>query len=474
MFEADCAKPPKHYGFPHTLGLRAERGHLAPAVPGAVAGLCAAHDAFGALPLAVVLEPAIAAAQAGVPVTWDLVLALAPVLDAVRAHPPAAALLPRDGRLPAVATQHAPADRLDLSELAGTLRRIARHGAAGFYRGAVAAAIERECVAHGGILTAADLAAYRPRILREEPIRYRDRRVVTCFDQVGYEALGILSCFDVAGAGLGSPEAYHLVAEAMACAFADNVTWYDDPDATRAPVAGLGSTAYAAARARDLSYDRALPRPVAAADPRPFETDGSRPERLAPGPSLARLGGTSQMAAADRHGNVVSLITSLTSSFGSLVLVPGTGVFLNNAMQNFDPRPGFANSVAPGKMPIFGVPTLLAEADDGRCVAVAGSGGYRIAAGVLQTLVNHVDFGLPLQEAIDAPRVHCQGSETFVDARLPAALRARLEELGHDVVVQASDPGLNAFGRVSAVSFDASAGVEAAAGPAWDSAAGAL
>jgi gamma-glutamyltranspeptidase/glutathione hydrolase len=476
MFELDDARPPVHYGFPRTKGLRAEQGHLAVAVPGAVAGLCGAHAAWGELPLAQVLEPAIAAAEAGVPVTWDLLLALAPRLDDVAGLPHAAAFLLRGGRLPAIAAQHTAGDRLDCSDLAATLRRIAQDGAAGFYEGPVAEAIEQEVTANGGVLTAADLASYRPRVLREPPLSYRGRRYVTCFDQVGYEALNILSRFDLGAAGAGSAAAYHLIAEALACAFADSMTWYGDPDHVDAPVAGLASADFAAARAEGLSVERALPRPVAAADPWPFDPAGPRPEQLPwPHASAAGLGGTSQMVAADAHGNVASLITSLTSSFGSLVLVPGTGVFLNNAMQNFDPRAGRANSIAPGKMPIFAVPTLLAVDDHGDAVAAAGSGGYRIAAGVLQAFVNHVDFGLPLQEAIDLPRVHCQGQETFVDARIPAQVRDRLGELGHDVVVQADDPGLNAFARVAAVTWDASTGeLRAAAGPAWASAAGAI
>ena len=476
MFELDDSVAPVHYGFPRTKGLQAEHGHLAAAVPGAVAGLCAAHAASGVLPLAQVLEPAIAAAEAGVEVTWDLLLALAPRLDEVSALPHAAAFLLRDGRLPVVAGQHSAADRLDCSDLAATLRLIARDGADGLHAGPVAAAIEREVTEHGGILTAADLAAYRPRVLREPPLAYRGHRYVTCFDQVGYEALNILSCFDLGRAAAGSATAYHLVAEALACAFADSMTWCGDPEFEDAPVAGLADPGFGAARAAGLSYERALPRPVAAADPRPFDPAGPHPGSLPwPEPSAAGLGGTSQMVAADADGNVASLITSLTSSFGSLVLVPGTGVFLNNAMQNFDPRPGRANSIAPGKMPIFAVPTLVAVGDDSGSFAAAGSGGYRIAAGVLQTFVNRVDFGVPLQAAIDLPRVHCQGQETFVDARIPREVRERLAEIGHEVVVQADEPGLNAFARVAAVARDAVTGeLTAAAGPSWASAAGAI
>ncbi|MBL8700755.1 MAG: gamma-glutamyltransferase [Alphaproteobacteria bacterium] len=472
MFAIDETKPLKYYGFPHTVGMKAERGHLAPAVPGAVAGMCEAHARFGRLPLARVLEPAIAAAETGVPVTWSLLLVIAPLLDEIRSLPHTAAFLLRDGKLPRIAGQISDGDRLDCRELAATLRLIAAKGAAGFHDGPVAAAIERECKAHGGILTAADLAAYKPRWLRERPLAYRDHRYITCFDQVGYEALNILARFDLRAQGRDAVATRHLMAEAQACAFADSMTHYGDPDFERSPVAGLASPGFAEERARAIRLERALPRPVGAADPWPYDRQGPAPERLPPGPSSAKIDGTSQMVAVDEEGNVASLITSLTSGFGSLVQVPGTGVFLNNSMQNFDPRPGFANSIKPGKMPIFAAPALVSATDDGRLFAAAGSGGYRIVSGVLHAFVHHVDFDDAPQAAIDRPRVHCQGQETYIDARLPAAIGERLAELGHKVIVQREDPGLNPFGRVCAVAIDARGGFAAGAGPSWGAAAG--
>jgi gamma-glutamyltranspeptidase / glutathione hydrolase len=144
-------------------------------------------------------------------------------------------------------------------------------------------------------------------------------------------------------------------------------------------------------------------------------------------------------------------------------------------MGNFDPRPGRPNSIAPGKMPIFAVPTLLAL-EDGRAVfAAAGAGGYRITAGVLHALIHWRDFGLPLAAAIGAPRVHCQGKETYVDARIDPDIHIALMALGHRVVSQADDPGLNAFARVSAVSLDPAGNqLHAASGPPWHGAAGGL
>ncbi|MBL8055282.1 MAG: gamma-glutamyltransferase [Anaerolineales bacterium] len=472
MFELDLTAPPQYYGHPHTVGRRAERGFLAPAVPGAVAGLCAAHAQFGALPLAQVLEPAIEIAAAGLPVDWRLALTIGECLGDLAELPDSAAILAPGGRPPSYASPWSTGERLDFSALAGTLRRIAQHGAAGFYSGPVAEAIGRYVAAHGGILSAADLAAYRPKLLREQPARYRGYDYITAFDPVSYEVLNILECFDLPAYGPDSVEYRHLMAEACGHAFADNMQHYGDPDFVRSPAAGLSSRAFGAARAAGLRLDRAAPRPLRAADPWPYDDPAGAPEKLPEQPSLGGVHGTTQMAAADRAGNLVTICTSLTSAFGSKVYVPEAGVFLNNGMQNFDPRPEQPNGIQPGKMPIFGVP-VLAVAKDGQAVfGDCGSGGYRILSGTLHAAVNALDFGMSAQAAVDAPRVYCQGEETFVDARLPAEVQARLTELGHQVVPQLDNPGATHFGRVAAIQIDPrTRQLRAGCGPAWVTAA---
>jgi gamma-glutamyltranspeptidase/glutathione hydrolase len=264
------------------------------------------------------------------------------------------------------------------------------------------------------------------------------------------------------------------MAEALGHAFVDSMVHYGDPDFTRSPVQGLASRAFAAERAAGIRLDRAAPRPIVAGDPWPFES-AAAPELIGTAPSVGGVTGTSQMAAADREGTLATLITSLTSSFGSLILVPGPGVFLNNAMQNFDPRPEQANCIAPGKMPIFAVPSIVAAKDGRALFGACGSGGYRITTGVLHPMVHVLDFGMDLQAAIDAPRVHCQGDESFVDARIPEAVQERLRALGHRVVPQAEDPGSTPFGRVNAVRIDPATGLlHAGSGPAWSTAAAGL
>lgn len=473
MFAIDHAKPMKYYGFPYTVGMKAEQGPLAPAVPGAVAGLCDAHSQLGRLPLAAVLEPAIAEAKAGIAVTWQMQLVISERLAAIQALPETAAWLLRDNMPPKAEGQLGGGDRLDATDLARTLSRIAAEGARGFYAGPTAAAIELACVNMGGILTAADLEAYRTRILEEKPGRYRGLTYSTAFDQVTYEALNILGTFDLARLGRDSVAFRHLVAEAVACGFVDSMAHYGDPDFEKSPVDGLASAAFGQARAGQLRLDRALPRPILAADPWPHDNAAERPKHLPGAPAMAKLAGTSQMAAADDEGNVVALITSLTSGFGSLMLVPGTGIILNNSMQNFDPRPDQPNCIRPGKMPIFAAPALVAERDGRAVFAGCGSGGYRITTGVLHAFLHTTDFGMSPQAAVDAPRVHCQGQETFVDARIPHDVREGLAALGHKIVVQGESPGLNAFGRVNAITVESDGTMRAGTGPAWSTAAAA-
>jgi len=475
MFEIDEARGLKYYETPYTRGLKAERGPLAVGVPGAVAGLYWAQRKLGKLPWAAVLQPAIALAKSGLDVTWSLVLKLAENLEAIREMPALAAMFLPGGRLPRAPGQIEPGERLAMDELAATLARIAAEGPAGFYSGPVADAIAAAVQTAGGVFSREDLEKYRPRIVREKPRRYRGLDYITGCDPVGYEALNILEHFDLAALRAESLEFRHLVAEALAAAFVDNIAHYGDPDFIGdGPAAALSGLALGARRAAMLSPDRALARPVAAIDPGLGES-AEIDARLADEPWPPKLAGTTQMTAADAEGNMVSLCTSVSASFGSLVAVPATGIILNNGMGNFDPRPGRPNSIAPGKMPIFAVPVLVAL-ESGRAVfAAAGAGGYRITTGVLHALIHWRDFRMSLADAIAAPRVHCQGKDTYVDARIEPGVRDALAALGHRVVVQADDPGLNAFSRVSAVSLDPASGpLLAASGPPWHGAAGGL
>ena len=404
-------QPLDGHDWPSVAGDRNSVGGSAVAVPGAVPGLWAAHQRSGRLPWAQLLEPAIELAEIGLEVTWVVQIEIANRFDEIAARPALAAILLPDGRIPRSRTADGPGERLQQTALAHTLRAIAADGPAALHRGHTAEAIARAVAADGGIVTADDLTRYVPVTVDETPAVYRDLQYVTCRDTVGYEALGILAHFDLAGAGPGSAASLHLLAEAMGHAFADGATYADDPELAAEPIAELGQAPFAAIRAAAIRGDYAAPRPIIATAPWLAPGHATRAQ------SAGGVHGTTQVVAADRDGNLAALITTIGADFGSLVAVPETGVILNNSMVNYDPRPGRSNSIAPGKMPFFAVPAIVAARDGRAAFAAAGSGGYPILAGVIATTVGVVDHRLGVQEAIDMPRVHSQGNRTFVDSR---------------------------------------------------------
>ena len=469
MFEVD-KQSVTYYGHPFTKGRKADFGALAPSVPGAIAGFCLAQQLFGRLPLQRVLAPAIEAAEGGgLAFTFADKLAISDRLTNGGFLPETGAVLLPRGGLPLLARQAGGPDRIDTAALAKTLKLVAEKGPAAFYSGALAQALGRYMRSVGGLLSAEDLAAYRPRVLLEQPARYRGIDYISCFDQVAYEALNILEHYDLKGYGADSFEFRHLFAEALGIAFTDSMAHYGDPDFVKAPVDGLASKAFAAARRKLIRLSKALPRPIEAGDPWPYDAKGPAPEVVTDPVSLARRDGTSQAAAADREGNLASCCISVGSAWGSVVYVPELGCFLNNAMQNYDPRPGLPNSIAPGKMPIFAAPAIVAARRGRPLFAGSGSGGYRIETAVLHAFLNMVDHGMKAQAAVDHPRVHCQGQETVVDARIPAAVRAKLAKAGHRVTVEGEVPGNWPFGRVCTVAVAARRKLlSGAAGPNWN------
>ena len=462
MFEIDESRPLKYYETPWTRGMKGEKGHLAAGVPGAVSALWEAHSRWGRLDWASVLEPAVGLAGRGLVVAWNQLLHVCEVHALLRRYPPLHEHLCPGGELPRIGGQFGGATVLDLSELARTLSLIARDGPSAFYEGETARLIEKEVAAGGGIMTAEDLAAYRPKIHVEEPLRFKGFDCITCFCPTSMEFLNLLETFDIRAMGAECATTHHVMAECMLTAFTDTIRWYGDPDFEGGAGAILGSAGFARRRAGAISLERAMPRPPepVSAEELSVGDDG--------GPSWPpRLGGTTQVAVADSSGNMAAVCISLSDAHGSLVYCPGTGVVLNNGMQNFDPRPGRPNSIKPGKMPIFAAPVLLAMQGSEPVFAAAGSGGYRILTGVMHTFVNWAVHGMSLADAIGAPRVHCQSRETFVDERLPETVRKELAAMGHDVREQRDIPGLNAFARVAAVTRDPGGGLAGGAWPAW-------
>lgn len=383
-------------------------GVLAAGTPGQLAALELAVRKFGRLPYAAAFEGAILLADTGFVVDMRYERALKGSAELLGRFEGARAVFFRDdGR-------HLQfGDRLVQTDLAATLRRVQSEGNAAFYSGAIPDAVERYMRANGGVLSAADFAAYQP-IVRE-PLRgsYLGYDVLSMPPPSSggvhvLQILNLLEPFNLTQLGAGSSDALHLIAEAMQIAFADRAEFLGDPDFVHVPVSGLISKAYANQRRTliDRLEHRHLDSP---GNPVEFDRD------LPANPDGKH---TTHFCVVDSFGNAVSVTATINTPFGSGVIVPGTGFLLNNEMDDFVTWPGrpnyfglvgnAANEVEPGKRPLSSMaPTMLVK--DGRPFLVIGSmGGPRIITSVVLTVLNILQFGMTAQEAVDFPRIHQQ------------------------------------------------------------------
>jgi gamma-glutamyltranspeptidase/glutathione hydrolase len=421
-------------------------GPLAVATPGMLAGLALALERYGTKSLAEVMAPAIALAADGFPIS----LRHARVLEAWKAmglagrFPETAAI-----QLPPAGVPIAPGWKLVQPELAATLRKIARVGPAEFYKGSLAGAIAAEMQRRGGVLTESDLAGYTPVV--RPPLRghYRGFEVISFPPPSSggvalIEMLNILEGFELRPLGAGSSASIHRIAESMKLAFADRAAYLGDPDFVAVPTEQLIAKDYAAKlRAQILPsrWRRA-----------PWTWGEDEVAIHVPGPGLGEIplshGGTTHFSVTDAAGNAVATTQTVNLLFGSGITVPGTGIVLNDEMDDFSVAPNQpnafglvdvngTNAVAPGKRPLSSMtPTLVLE--NGKVRIVAGSpGGPRIITTVLLALLNVIDFGLDPSEAIAAPRFHHQWvpDELSIEAGIPADVQDGLRRRGHAVKV---------------------------------------
>ena len=407
-------------------------GPLAAGVPGSVAGLAEVHRKYGSLPWADLLAPAVALAADGFVVSDALARSLRNARKLLERFPESRRVLLKDGAL------WAPGDRLVQPELATTLRAIARDGAAGFYRGPVADLLVAEMQRTGGLITKADLEAYRPEERAPVTGTYRGHEIVSMppISSGGVallQALNILEAWPIGEHGHNSSTTMHLVAEATRRVYADRSEWLGDPAFFTVPVTGLTSKKYAAQLRATIDPARATPSSrVKPGQPTAFESDQ-----------------TTHYSVIDASGMAVSTTTTINGGYGNGQMVPGAGFLLNNEMDDFSAKPGVpnmfgvtggkANEVAPGKRMLSSMtPTIVVK--DGKPLLIVGSpGGSRIITTVLQVIMNVIDHGMDVQEAVDAPRFHHQWlpDEIRIERRgFPLDVVRNLEQMGHKVTVQ--------------------------------------
>jgi gamma-glutamyltranspeptidase/glutathione hydrolase len=404
-------------------------GYLAAGVPGTVSGLEAARAKYGTLPRETLIAPAIALAQQGFILTQGDVDILESATAEFQRQPNVAAVFLHHG------AALEPGDRLVQPDLAATLRAISAGGADAFYRGPIAAAVVAAAKDHGGILTLEDFAAYT--VTESAPIAclYRGYTIVSAPPPSSggttlCEMLEILQGFPLKALGFHSARAVHFMTEAMRYAYRDRNLYLGDPAFVSNPVARLISAENAAAIRAHIAPQRATP--------------------------SASLGGidaahenatTTHYSVVDAAGNAVSVTYTINDDFGAKVIAGTTGFFLNDEMDDFAVKPGAANmfglvqgnanAIAPGKRPLSSMtPTIVLK--DGAPLLVVGSpGGSRIITTVLEVIVNVLDYGLPLQQAVDAARIHHQWLPDTL-AGEPSALSAdtahALTRMGYHLV----------------------------------------
>ncbi len=397
-------------------------------VPGNLAAWCEMLTRFGALDLETVTAPAIRHAEHGFRVTGYLAECLAEAAGDLARFPASRRVFLPGG------TPLGRGELLVQADYADTLRVVAAGGPPMLYGGALGGRITEHMAREGGLITLADLLRYRT--VERAPVRgtYRGFDVAGCPPPTGggihlIQILNILEGYDVAGLGFGTVDGIHLLAEALKIAFADRAAATGDPAFVGVPVARLIAKEYAVSRRSEIDMAKA----------------GA--------PAAGVVAGsphTTHVTVADAEGNVVAATQTINSLFGSRAMVPGTGMLLNNTMALFDPHPGHVLSIEPGKrMTSSMAPTILLR--DGRPVLALGlPGGMRIFASVLQAVVNVVDHGMSLQEAVEAPRVWTQGQELEVEASVGDDVRAGLAARGHHVV-----PVAHVAGGMGAIAFEA-------------------
>ncbi len=358
-------------------------GPLSFAIPSSTAGYAFMHQRWGKLPLAEVIAPAIVLAKRGLPADWYTTIKVAASASVLRLYPDSARIYLPDG-LPPIAPYQGTPGFFRLGRLADTLERLGRAGLRDFYEGEIAHSIATDVKAMDGVLSLDDLRGCQARLRAATEVNWRGRTLqLTGGLTAAPTLMRVLERMVEAPYGAApTPEWYGALARAMKAAYTERL-------------AGLGDV----------------------------ESKGETC--------------TTHLTVCDAEGTMVAITTTLLSSMGSRVVLPGSGVLLNNGVMWFDPRPGQPNSIAPGKRPLTNMlPVIVAE--DGRpWIAAGASGGRRILAAVLQTLTYTADFGMPVTEAQHHPRIDVSGPEgVSVDRRMPAAVIEALQADGPVEVVE--------------------------------------
>jgi gamma-glutamyltranspeptidase/glutathione hydrolase len=410
-------------------------GYLAPGVPGTVRGLALAHKRFGKLAWKDVVMPAVELAEKGFPLSSSLARSLNREVSGAMAKYPASVKAygkPAGGEWVA-------GDTIKLPDLSRTLHAIATKGPNAFYTGWIADSIAASMAANGGIITKKDLAAYQAKARAPITGKYRGYSFITMPPPSSggtamVEMLNILEQFDLSKYGPMSAQSIHYEIEAMRRAYLDRARYLGDPDFVRnMPLERLTSKSYAKTLAQGIDPNHASSSVELGKDIVTVVASNEHDE-------------TTHFSVVDKAGNAVSNTFTLEGGFGSHVVVSGTGMILNNEMGDFNKKPGEtnltgdigtpANMIAPGKRMLSSMsPTIITR--DGKLFMVTGSpGGRTIINTVMEIVLNAIDFGMGVRQAVDGPRFHHQwlpDDVTFERNAIPDSTAAKLKAMGHSV-----------------------------------------
>jgi gamma-glutamyltranspeptidase/glutathione hydrolase len=400
-------------------------GPKAVAVPGSLKAWCETLQRFGTLPLADVMAPAIKHAARGFAATPYLHECIVDgAAEMLKDKPISAIYLPNGTPLKA-------GDRVVQSEYAETLSYISRHGEAALYHGPLGDVLVDYMKARGGFVSREDLTSYRT--VERLPIRadYRGWQILGPPPPAASgvhiaQMLNIIEGYDIAGKGFGTSETIHLLAEVLKIAFADRAAASGDPEFINVPVERLTSKDYAQERRRAI--------------------DPGRAQKWGAGVTQLESAHTTHLTTADALGNVVATTQTINNLFGAKFLIPGLGTVPNNYLNLYDPRPGHALSLKPGKRVTTSMSPVMALRDGRLIYALGLPGGKRIFPSALQALINLIDHGMSLQEAVEAPRVWTEGNALEVELAVPDDVRGELRSMGHEVqAVPTVAGGMNAI-----------------------------
>ena len=424
------------------------KGWLAVAVPGTVRGFEMAHAKYGTMTWRTLLQPAIHLASDGFPISyWQMQNFQTNALWLSQPDSPDSKhIFLKDGAF------YQWGERFRQPDLARTLERIARYGARDFYEGETARLIAAAMQQHHGLITMEDLRDYQAKERKPLTIQYHGYRILTAPlpSSGGFCLLQMLTMLDGTGyekSGAGSARAYHYLADVMRLSYSDRDKYLADSDFVKVPFSRLTSSTYLAAR-RAVITEKA-----------------TSPGQISRGVTMATEGNnTTHFSIVDSNGNAVAVTYTLNDGYGSGVTVPHAGFLLNDEMDDFTTRTNRPNLfgalqstnnfVAPGKRPLSSMAPTIVLASEKPFLVLGAPGGTRIPSAVLQVIINTIDFHMPIQDAVDFPRIHAQGTNTLADLaeiqrNSPDTARLLIDTM-HYVPNPKSPPVL---GRVEAISI---------------------